>query len=118
AADLAAFGAHLGANRRYRLVYRRGLALLAAANGDASAARDHLEAALALATNLGLPGERWQILAALAELGLASRDAASAEPHRAGAAATLDALAASLPDVELRRKFLAAPGLGVLGVGR
>jgi DNA-binding SARP family transcriptional activator/predicted ATPase len=111
AADLAAFGARLGANRRYRLVHRRGLAIVAAAGGDPAGARDQLGGALLLADALGLPGERWQILAALAELEGALGATESARRHRAEAATTLAALAASLPEREARRTFLAAPGL-------
>ena len=59
---------HLGSNSRFRLPYLRSLALLSAWDGQPEQAISHLRAAAALAADLGLPAEQWQIQAALGSL--------------------------------------------------
>ncbi len=60
-------------NRRYRLVLLRSQAVLAQWDDNPDQAVSHLQAALALAEEIGLPGEEWQILGELAKL-YAGRD--------------------------------------------
>src|SRR2546428_8597997 len=61
-------GDRLGSNRRLRIPYLRSLAALAAWEGHGEQAIDHLREAAALAADLGLPGEQWQIQMALGSL--------------------------------------------------
>ena len=58
----------VGQNRRYRLPLLRSQAVLAQWDGSPDQAIAHLEAALVLAQEIGLPGEEWPILAALGRL--------------------------------------------------
>src|SRR5207244_11533535 len=61
-------GERVGANRRFRLPYLRSLAVLAAWEGQSEQAIGHLREAAGLAADIGLPGEQWQIQAALGAL--------------------------------------------------
>jgi predicted ATPase/DNA-binding SARP family transcriptional activator len=108
AADSAHFGARSGDNPRYRLPYLRALAALARSADERGPAIAHLEAAAALAAELGLPGEQWQIALALGAL-----HQACGEPEQAGrafarAAALAQALASQLQDERLRAALQAA----------
>src|SRR5205807_4968335 len=63
--EVQRLGERLGSNRRFRLPYLRSEAVLAAWEGQSEQAIGHLREAAGLAADLGLPGERWQIQAAL-----------------------------------------------------
>ena len=67
-AGIARLGAAVGANRRYRLILLRSQAVLAEWDGAVAQALGHLQAALALAQAMGLPGEAWPILGELGRL--------------------------------------------------
>src|SRR5205814_10360378 len=79
-------GEALGPNRRFRLPYLRSLAALAAWDEHGEQAIDHLREAAGLATDLGLPGEQWQIHAALGNLYEAAGEPAQAQTAFAEAA--------------------------------
>jgi predicted ATPase len=67
-ADLLRFKEHGAQCKRYHIPYLRGLALVAEARGEIQNAISYLLDAATLAEVLGLPGEAWQIDAALAAL--------------------------------------------------
>jgi DNA-binding SARP family transcriptional activator/tetratricopeptide (TPR) repeat protein len=102
------FGAVIGANRRFRIPYLRALATLAQWEGAMAQAIAHLEEAQALAAQIGLPGEQWQLAALLAQTYRDQGQVAQAERAQARAEATLQALAEGLPDPTLRASFLVA----------
>jgi hypothetical protein len=114
--DVRRFGEEAGSNRRFRIPYLRSRALLARWDGATAQAVGHLEEALALATEIGLPGEQCQLAALLAQAYRDQGQTDQAEQARALAAVTLQALAAELPDPDLRASFLeAASRLSHLG---
>ena len=102
-------GEGLGSNRRFRLPYLRSLAILAEWEGHGEQAIDHLHEAAGLATDLGLPGERWQIQAALGTVYEAAGDPAQARIAFAEAARIIQELAEGIKDETLRARFLAGP---------
>ena len=102
-------GEALGPNRRFRLPYLRSLAALAAWDEHGEQAIDHLREAAGLATDLGLPGEQWQIHAALGTLYEAAGEPARAHTAFAEAARIIQGLAESIKDETLRSRFLAGP---------
>ena len=87
---------------------RRSQALLAQWDGDAAQAITHLEAALALAQELELPGEAWLILGELGRLYAERGDAAQAQQAYAEAAAIIRRLAATIDEQALRERFVTA----------
>lgn len=95
-------------HKRFRLPWRRSKAVLAQWDGDPGQAITHLQAALALAQEIGLPGEEWPILGALATLyeDRGDQDAARTAWKRA-AGIVLD-LANSIEEEEMRSGFLGA----------
>ena len=98
-----------GENRRYRIGYLRALAVLEAFRGETDQAIAHLQEAARLAEEIGLPGEHWQIQAALAELYLRRGDKSAAGEAFARAAGIVQALANALNDEHLQQTFLSAP---------
>jgi predicted ATPase len=107
-ADLARFDARIGQQPRYQIGSWCAHAALAAAAGDDASAAAAFERAAAMAEELGLPGEQWRIL-----LALAGHYQARGAPERAvvarAAAETLSRrLADSLTDAPERAAFLAA----------
>jgi tetratricopeptide (TPR) repeat protein len=102
-------GERLGTNRRYRIPYLRSLAVLAGWEGHTEQAIDRLREAAALAADLGLPGEHWQIQAALGTLYEAAGDPAQAYTAWASAARIIQELAQGIKDEALRSRFLAGP---------
>ncbi len=66
--DVRRLGESVGQNKRFRLVHLRMLAVLDRWDGDTEGAIEHLREAEALAEEMGLPGELWQIRAALGKL--------------------------------------------------
>ncbi len=116
-ADARRLGEHIGANRRYRLVYLRMQALLDRDAGNHPAAITHLLEALGLATQMGLPGEEWQIAAELAAGYASIDDARHAAEARLRAERVVASLAARITDPSLREHFTQAalsrrPALG------
>lgn len=95
-------------NKRYRLVLLRSQAVLAAWDGAAPQAIEHLEAALALAQEIGLPGEAWPILGELGSLYTEQGEQAQAAQACQEATAIIRRLAATIDEADLRAGFLAA----------
>jgi hypothetical protein len=104
--DVRRLGERVGQNRRFRLVHLRMLAVLGKWDGDVEGSIGHLREAEALAEEMGLPGELWQIRAALGELHEASGDEERAERSFLRAAETLRWLADRIEDPTLRANFL------------
>ena len=102
-------GERLGPYPRSRVPYLRSLAILAAWEGHSEQAIDHLREAAQLAANLWLPGERWQIQAALGVLYEASGKPAQARTAFDEAARIIQGLAEGIKDGALRTRFLAGP---------
>jgi len=102
-------GERLGPYPRYRVPYLRSLATLAAWEGRSEQAIDHLREAAQLAANLWLPGERWQIQAALGVLYEAAGKPAQARTAFDEAARIIQGLAEGIKDGALRTRFLAGP---------
>jgi hypothetical protein len=107
--DVRRFGAKFGDNRRYRIPYLRALATLTAGRGGRARALDHLQEAALVADAIGLPGETWEIDAALGSLHEARGDAAGARLCSSRAAVTMRALAAALPGDGARAALLDTP---------
>src|SRR5256885_16051882 len=95
-------GEALGPNRRFRLPYLRSLAALAAWDEHSEQAIDHLREAAGLATDLGLPGEQWQIQAALGTLYGAAGEPGGAHTAFAEAGGIFHGRAERLQDVRRR----------------
>jgi tetratricopeptide (TPR) repeat protein len=102
-------GERLGPSRRIRLPYLRSLAVLAAWDGHSEQAIGHLGEAAQLATDLGLPAERWQIQAMLGSVYEAAGEQAQARTAFGEAATILQGLAEGIKDETLRTRFLAGP---------
>jgi predicted ATPase/DNA-binding SARP family transcriptional activator len=102
-------GERLGSYRRYRLPYLRSLAVLAAWDGHSEQAIGHLHEAAQLAADIGLPGEQWQIQAALGTSYEAAGQHVQAHTAFAEAARIIQRLAQGIGDEALRAHFLAAP---------
>jgi tetratricopeptide (TPR) repeat protein len=96
-------------NERERIAYLRSLAVLDEWEGDTESALGRLRKAEALAEEIGLPGELWQIRSRIGELH--ERRGEAGEAHRAfsRAAQILKDLAARIEEAGLREGFLAAP---------
>jgi DNA-binding SARP family transcriptional activator len=102
-------GEGLGPNRRYRIPYLRSLATLAAWEGHSEQAIGHLREAATLAADLGLPGEQWQIQAALGSLYEAVGEQGQAHIAWASAARIIQELAQGIKDEALCSRFLTGP---------
>jgi DNA-binding SARP family transcriptional activator len=107
--EVQRLGERLGPYQRYRLSYLRSLAVLAAWEGQSEQAISYLHEAARLAADLGLPGERWQIQAALGGLHEASGEPAQARTAFGEAARIIQGLAEGIGDETLRARFLAGP---------
>jgi tetratricopeptide (TPR) repeat protein len=96
-------------NGRDRMSHLRALAVLDEWEGDTQRALGRLRKAEALAEEIRLPGELWQIQSRIGEL--YERDGEADEAHQAffRAAQTLKDLVAKIEDKWLREGFLAAP---------
>jgi len=108
-AEVHRFGENLGPYRRFRIPYLRSLAVLAAWDGHTKQAIDHLCEAAQLAADLGLPGERWQIQAALGRVYEAAGEPAQAHTGFAEAERIIQGLAEVIGDEARRARFLAGP---------
>jgi tetratricopeptide (TPR) repeat protein len=107
-AGVCRFGEDIGANRRLRIPYLRAWATLAQWDGATEQAIRALEEAQALAAQIGLPGEQWQLAALLAQAYHELGQIDQVDRARAQAEATLRALAEGLTDPALRASFLGA----------
>ncbi len=102
------FGERFGSTPRYRIAYLRAEAVLAHWENEIDLAIAHLETALILAEELGLPGERWQILAALGELYQSRKNESQARQAYARAAQIVQSLADRIENEQQRTTFLSA----------
>ena len=102
-------GEGLGPYRRFRIPYLRSLAVLAAWEGQSEQAIGYLREAARLAADLGLPGERWQIQAALGRLYEAVGEPEQAYTAFGEAVRIIQGLAEGIGDEGLRTRFLAGP---------
>jgi tetratricopeptide (TPR) repeat protein len=109
--DVQRFGASLSSNRRHRLPYLRALATQAEFDGETREAMAYLQEAAALAREIGLPGELWQIQAALGEAYHACGEREQEEQACARAVASVQELAEKMRDEALRTHFLAEPAI-------
>jgi len=98
----------VGNNRRYRLALLRSQAVLARWDGDMDLAVTHFNDALALAREIGLPGEECSILSALGELYAERGNQDQARQTLEASAAILLDLGQSLDQPEMRAGFLEA----------
>ena len=99
----------MGPNRRFHIPYLRSMAVLAAWEGHSEQAIGHLREAAGLAADIGLPGEQWQIQAALGALYEAGGEPEQAHTAFAQAATIIGGLAEGIKDETLRARFLAGP---------
>ena len=102
-------GERVGSNRRFRILYLQSVAVLAAWEGRREQAISHLREAAGLAAEIGLPGEQWQIQAALATVYEARGEPAQAHTAFAEASRIIGGLAEGIKDEALRARFLAGP---------
>jgi hypothetical protein len=107
--DVRRLGEGVGQNKRFRLVHLRMLASLARWDGEVGGALAYLREAEALAREMGLPGELWQIKAASGELHEEGGEKKRARDAFLQAAETLQSLAGRIDDPALRESFLATP---------
>jgi tetratricopeptide (TPR) repeat protein len=99
----------LGSNQRYRIPYLWSKALLTAWEGRTEQAIGQLHEAIQLAMTLGLPGEQWQIRAALGHVYEAAGEQAQARSMFEEAMRIIEELADGIKDETLRSRFLAGP---------
>lgn len=107
-AEVQQLGELVGNNKRYRLILLRSQAVLAQWDGEVAQAIDHLQAALNLAQEIGLPGEAWPILRELGGLNAEQGAVAPAREAYQQAARVIHELAETIGDMALRGGFLAA----------
>jgi hypothetical protein len=91
------------------MAYLRSLAVLSAWEGDTTGAIGRLREAEALAEEIGLPGELWQIRSKIGELHEQRGEEEQAQKAFSQATQTLRTLAEKIRDEDLRKGFLAAP---------
>ncbi len=107
--DARRLGERVGSNPRFRLVLLRMLAVLCRWEDDAEGSLENLRQAEDLAEKIGLPGELWQIRAALGELLEERGEREAADRASSLASRTLRSLAGRIDDEGLRKGFLEAP---------
>jgi DNA-binding SARP family transcriptional activator len=98
----------VGDNKRYRLPLLRSKAVLAQWDGDRKQAIKHLQSALTLAQEIGLPGEAWSILGALGGLYAELGEQARAQQAYKAAAAVILQLAETIDEEDFQAGFLTA----------
>ena len=107
--ELQQLGEHSGLPRRFRIPSLQSLALLAAWEGERQRAIGYLREAAQLAAEIGLPGEQWQIQAALGSVYEAAGEQEQAHSAFEEAARIIQELAEGIKDETLRARFLAGP---------
>ena len=108
-AEVQRLGERLGSSPRFRLPYLQSVVVLSAWEGQREQAIGQLREAAELAADLGLPGEQWQIQAALGTLYEAGSEPAQARTAFAEAARIIGGLAEGIKDEARRARFLAGP---------
>jgi tetratricopeptide (TPR) repeat protein len=104
-------GERVGGYRRFRLVHLRMLAILAEWDGQTGEALARLGEARTLADEIGLPGELWQVWAAIGELHERRGDPEEACGAFSRAAGIVERLAGDIEDEAMKQGFLSAPQL-------
>jgi DNA-binding SARP family transcriptional activator/tetratricopeptide (TPR) repeat protein len=107
--EVLRFAERAKVNRRDRMSNLRALAVLSEWEGDTESAIARLREAEALAEEIGLPGELWQIRARIGYLHERRGETGEAQQAFSRAAQNLKDLAAKIKDAGLREGFLAAP---------
>ena len=107
--EAARLGEAVGENRRFRLVHLRMLAVVARWDGEPREALERLREAGALADEMGLPGERWEIHAAVGDVLDGRGEQEEAREAFGRAAENVLALAGGIEDEKLRKDFLSGP---------
>jgi tetratricopeptide (TPR) repeat protein len=105
---VSGFADRARSNERDRMAYLRCLAMLSEFEGDTQRALDRLRGAEALAEEIGLPGELWQIQCKIGELHERRRETEEARAEFSRAAQTLRMLAGKIGDEKLRGGFLSS----------
>jgi DNA-binding SARP family transcriptional activator/tetratricopeptide (TPR) repeat protein len=107
--EVRRFAKRAKTNGRDRMSHLRALAVLDAWEGDTEKASGRLRKAEALAQEIGLPGELWQIRSRIGELHERRGEVGEAHQAFSLAAQILKDLTARIKDAGLRESFLAAP---------
>lgn len=107
--EVERLGESIGNYRRFRVPYLRSLAILAHWDGESEQAIGYLREAAALAADLGLPREQWQIQVRLGKVYAAAGEHASAQTAFDEAATIIQGLAEAIGDEVMRASFLAGP---------
>jgi DNA-binding SARP family transcriptional activator/tetratricopeptide (TPR) repeat protein len=113
-AEVERLGNIVGDHKRFRLPWLRSLAVLDQWDGEPEQAITHLQAALVLAEEIGLPGEEWSILGALAALYEDQGDQAEARHAWRTAADILLSLSDTIEEEEMRLGFVEAEAPGTI----
>ena len=109
----------VGNNKRFHLILLRSQAVLAQWDGDLDQAISHLQAALALAQEIGLPGEEWPILGELGRLYAARGEEGQAQQAYQEAGTIIYRLAETIDEDDLRVGFITAvPGQSILALSK
>jgi tetratricopeptide (TPR) repeat protein len=109
--DVERLGERVGRNRRFRLIHLRMLAVLAEWDGRTREALAHLQEASTLAQEMGLPGELWQIWAAIGELYEQREEPEEASDASSRAVQIVERLAGEIEGEVLTENFVSAPQL-------
>ncbi|GHO86962.1 tetratricopeptide repeat protein [Dictyobacter formicarum] len=107
--ELQRLGEHLALPRRFRVSYLQSWAILAAWENKHGQAIGLLREAAALAAEIDLPGEQWQIQAALGKLYEAEGAHEHASMAYTEATNLIQELARDIQDDEVRARFLCGP---------
>jgi DNA-binding SARP family transcriptional activator/predicted ATPase len=107
--EVLRFGEVMNNNRRFALRYLRSLAVLVQSRGEIDAAIAHLQEAVHVAEEVGIPGELWSTCVELGELYQRQDDESQAAQAFARAAQIIRSLADTMEDQQQRTTFLSAP---------
>jgi len=107
--DVQRFGERVKESKRFRIPYLRASAVLACWQNEPHVALSCLHEAAALAEELGLPGEAWQIAAAQGEMHQSQGDESQAQDAFEHTTRIVQKLADTIGDEAQRMTFLEAP---------
>ncbi|HEY5003401.1 MAG TPA: hypothetical protein VII61_09635, partial [Ktedonobacteraceae bacterium] len=103
--------ASIRTNRRLRLSYLRSQATLLQWDRETQEAIVSLQEAAVLASEIGLPGELWQVQVALGDMYTSCGEREQASQAFSQAMASVEGLAEKIGDEALRMSFLAEPAV-------
>jgi tetratricopeptide (TPR) repeat protein len=109
--EVERLGERVEGNRRFRLIHLRMLGVLAEWDGRTREALARLQEASTLAQEIGLPGELWQIWAAIGEVYEQREEPEEASDAFSRAVQIVERLAGAIEDEALKQSFLSAPQL-------